>query len=157
MARNREMGSLRSSGDNIEGYTRMHGLMSYRRFGRARSLRSDRALDRYVATELRLELGRYVATEQTLELGRYVATERNGPRPLRSSFYVAVIRRVAADEFSVVCKSCGISEDSRILAKGQILGSRIKVFDTMPRDVRDQCAGFRARPRLTPGFRGCDD
>ncbi|KAF3518905.1 hypothetical protein DY000_02063325 [Brassica cretica] len=33
----------------------MHGLMSYRRFGRARSLRSDRAW---------LELGRYVATEQ---------------------------------------------------------------------------------------------
>ncbi|KAF3611658.1 hypothetical protein DY000_02048508 [Brassica cretica] len=56
----------------------MHGLMSYRRFGRARSLRSDRALDRYVATELRLELGRYVATEFRLELGRYVATERNG-------------------------------------------------------------------------------
>ncbi|KAF2604997.1 hypothetical protein F2Q70_00025776 [Brassica cretica] len=24
----------------------------------------------------------------------------------------------------------------------------------MPRDVRDQCAGFRARPRFTPGFRG---
>ncbi|KAF3570719.1 hypothetical protein F2Q69_00059025 [Brassica cretica] len=38
-----EMGSLRSSGDSIEGWTRMHGLMSYRRFGRARSLRSDRA------------------------------------------------------------------------------------------------------------------
>ncbi|KAF3570720.1 hypothetical protein F2Q69_00059024 [Brassica cretica] len=35
-----EMGSLRSSGDSIEGWTRMHGLMSYRRFGRARSLRS---------------------------------------------------------------------------------------------------------------------
>ncbi|KAF3532944.1 hypothetical protein DY000_02038941 [Brassica cretica] len=50
-----------------------------------------------------------------------------------------------------------ISEDARILAKRQILGSRIKVFDTMPRDVRDQCAGFRARPRFTPGFRGCDD
>ncbi|KAF2585346.1 hypothetical protein F2Q70_00035757 [Brassica cretica] len=33
----------------------MHGLMSYRRFGRARLLRSDRAertLGRYVATEL---------------------------------------------------------------------------------------------------------
>ncbi|KAF3540636.1 hypothetical protein F2Q69_00021419 [Brassica cretica] len=33
----------------------MHGLMSYRRFGRARSLRSDRAgrtLGRYVSTEL---------------------------------------------------------------------------------------------------------
>ncbi|KAF3500472.1 hypothetical protein F2Q69_00042379 [Brassica cretica] len=56
-----------------------------------------------------------------------------------------------------VCKSCGISEDARILAKRQILGSRIKVFDTMPRDVRDQCAGFRARPRFTPGFRGCND
>ncbi|KAF2572413.1 hypothetical protein F2Q70_00002213 [Brassica cretica] len=86
----------------------MHGLMSYRRFGRARSLRSDRArrqltclverdavekLGRYVATERngrsvrarslhsdRAErtLGRYVATELWLELGRYVATARNG-------------------------------------------------------------------------------
>ncbi|KAF3523744.1 hypothetical protein F2Q69_00046385 [Brassica cretica] len=58
----------------------MHGLMSYRCFGRARSLCSDRAertLGRYVATELRLELGRYVATELWLELGRYVATKRN--------------------------------------------------------------------------------
>ncbi|KAF2592340.1 hypothetical protein F2Q70_00043233 [Brassica cretica] len=71
----------------------MHGLMSYRRFGRARLLRSDRA-------------------EQTFD--RYVATEQNG-------------RSVAT------------------------------VFDTMPRDVRDQCAGFRARPKFTPGFRGCDD
>ncbi|WZY93942.1 hypothetical protein YC2023_066271 [Brassica napus] len=33
-------------------------------------------------------------------------------------------------------------------------GSSLSVFDTMPRDVRDQCAGFRARPRFTPGFRG---
>ncbi|KAF2533056.1 hypothetical protein F2Q70_00029980 [Brassica cretica] len=41
--REREMGSLWSSGDSIGGYTRMHGLMSYRRFGRARSLCSDRA------------------------------------------------------------------------------------------------------------------
>ncbi|KAF2538115.1 hypothetical protein F2Q70_00004449 [Brassica cretica] len=24
----------------------------------------------------------------------------------------------------------------------------------MPRDVRDQCAGFRARPRSSHGFRG---
>ena len=30
----------------------MHGLMLYRRFRRARSLRSDRAERRYVATEL---------------------------------------------------------------------------------------------------------
>ncbi|KAF3573495.1 hypothetical protein F2Q69_00059390 [Brassica cretica] len=44
----------------------MHGFVSYRHFGKVRSLRSDRAvyvLGRYVATEL----GRYVATE----LGRY--------------------------------------------------------------------------------------
>ncbi|KAF3522097.1 hypothetical protein F2Q69_00047351 [Brassica cretica] len=56
----------------------MHGLMSYRCFARARSLRGDRALDRYVATELQFELGPYVATELLLELGRYVATDRNG-------------------------------------------------------------------------------
>ncbi|KAF3599135.1 hypothetical protein F2Q69_00036092 [Brassica cretica] len=58
----------------------MHGLMLYQRFGRARSLRSDRAertLGRYVATGLRLEFGRYVATELELELGRDVAIERN--------------------------------------------------------------------------------
>ncbi|KAF2587658.1 hypothetical protein F2Q70_00035974 [Brassica cretica] len=46
----------------------MHGLMSYQRFGRARSLRSDRA---------ERTLGRYVATELWLELGCYAATERN--------------------------------------------------------------------------------
>ena len=50
-------------------------------------------------------------------------------------------------------KLAGFSEDVRILAKRQILGSRIRVFDTMPRDVRDQCAGFRARPRFTFGLR----
>ncbi|KAF3559154.1 hypothetical protein F2Q69_00013099 [Brassica cretica] len=60
MAGNHEMGSLWSSGDSIEG---------------ARSLRSDRAFDRYVATKLWFELGRYVAIELCLELGRYVATE----------------------------------------------------------------------------------
>ncbi|KAF2608813.1 hypothetical protein F2Q68_00044262 [Brassica cretica] len=43
-------------------------------------------------------------------------------------------------------KLAGFSEDARIFAKRQILGSRIRVFDTMPRDVRDQCAGFRTRP-----------
>ncbi|WZY72154.1 hypothetical protein YC2023_004394 [Brassica napus] len=76
----------------------------------------------------------------------------------------SVIRRVAADGILYGCrgkttmsKLAGFSEDVRILAKRQILGSRIRVFDTMPRDVRDQCAGFRARPRFTPGFRGCDD
>ncbi|KAF2587332.1 hypothetical protein F2Q70_00035233 [Brassica cretica] len=68
----------------------MHGLMSYRRFGRARSLRSDRAertLGRCVATELRLGLGRYVATELRLELSRYVETER-----IRTKLYLGNIR-----------------------------------------------------------------
>ncbi|KAF3602030.1 hypothetical protein F2Q69_00037137 [Brassica cretica] len=46
----------------------MHGLMSYRRFGRARSLRSDR---------VEWTFGRYVATELWLKLGCYVVTERN--------------------------------------------------------------------------------
>ena len=52
-----------------------------------------------------------------------------------------------------MCKSCGFSEDAQILAKRQILGSRIRVFDTMLRDVRDHCAGFRARPRFIFGLR----
>ncbi|KAG5410740.1 hypothetical protein IGI04_007059 [Brassica rapa subsp. trilocularis] len=78
-----------------------------------------------------------------------------------------VIRRVSADGilygcrgkttscrlFFARCKLAGFSEAVRILAKRQILGSRIRVFDTMPRDVRDQCAGFRARPRFTFGLR----
>ncbi|KAF2609206.1 hypothetical protein F2Q68_00043101 [Brassica cretica] len=69
----------------------MHGLMSYRRFGRARSLRSDRAgrtLGRYVATELGSSS---VATQRPsgtdarslrsdrawLELGRYTRSIPN--------------------------------------------------------------------------------
>ncbi|CAN6801982.1 unnamed protein product [Brassica oleracea] len=67
-------------------------------------------------------------------------------RPLRSSLYVEVIRCVAADGI--------LYGYARILAKRQILGSRIRVFHTMPRDVRDQCVGFRARPRSNHGFRG---
>ncbi|KAF2550974.1 hypothetical protein F2Q68_00033528 [Brassica cretica] len=45
--------------------------------------------------------------------------------------------------------------NAQISTKRHVLGSRI--FDIMPRDVRDQCAGFRARPRSHHGFRGCDD
>ncbi|KAF3583920.1 hypothetical protein F2Q69_00029949 [Brassica cretica] len=44
----------------------MHGLMSYRCFGRARSLCSDRA---------EWTFGRHVATKPWPELGCYVATE----------------------------------------------------------------------------------
>ncbi|KAF2600323.1 hypothetical protein F2Q68_00009468 [Brassica cretica] len=59
----------------------MHGLVSYRRFGRARSLRSDRAgwtLSRYVS--LRSDRARLMLRSDRvwLELGRYVATERDG-------------------------------------------------------------------------------
>ena len=54
-------------------------------------------------------------------------------------------------------KTRGISEDARILAKRQILESRIRVFDTMPRAVRDQCAGFKVRHRSNHGFRGCNN
>ncbi|KAF3486188.1 hypothetical protein F2Q69_00053076 [Brassica cretica] len=167
----------------------MHGLMSYRRFGRARSLRSDRSLVR--ARSLRSDraewmFGRYVATELWLELGRYVATEQS--TCLVAAFVVSgllALLRVEHDKTGAApydgclrtlvegIKPFGVrlgvkKEDyelssrnltlyAQILAKRQILGSRIKVFDTMPRDVRDQCAGFRARPRFTPGFRGCDD
>ncbi|KAF3603343.1 hypothetical protein F2Q69_00038456 [Brassica cretica] len=58
----------------------MHGLMLYRRFRRARSLRSDRTLVR--ARSLRSDraewaFGCYAVTELWLELGRYVATERS--------------------------------------------------------------------------------
>ncbi|KAF2615193.1 hypothetical protein F2Q70_00010964 [Brassica cretica] len=58
----------------------MHGLMSYRRFGRARSLRSDRTLVQ--ARSLRSDraewaCGCYVVTELWLELGCCVATKRS--------------------------------------------------------------------------------
>ncbi|KAL0645390.1 hypothetical protein Bca4012_043681 [Brassica carinata] len=43
----------------------MHGFVSYRRFGRARSLRNDQAVDRAVCV-----LGLYVATELGLSVVR---------------------------------------------------------------------------------------
>ncbi|KAF2586494.1 hypothetical protein F2Q70_00036354 [Brassica cretica] len=59
----------------------MHGFVSYRRFGRARSLRSDqteRTLVRYVATERpSLVRARSLRSDRAWhEL--YVATERDG-------------------------------------------------------------------------------
>nr|VDC96426.1 unnamed protein product [Brassica oleracea] len=47
-----------------------------------------------------------------------------------------------------------LAKDARILVKRKILGSSIRVFDTMPRDVRDQCAEDRARPSLA-WLQGC--
>ncbi|KAF3487785.1 hypothetical protein F2Q69_00020399 [Brassica cretica] len=65
-------------------FGRARSLRSDRASARARSLRSDRADKRYVATELRLKLGRYVATESTERaLGRYGAPAR--AQSLRSS------------------------------------------------------------------------
>ncbi|KAF2566022.1 hypothetical protein F2Q70_00025236 [Brassica cretica] len=61
MAGDHEMGSLRSSGDSIEGDRAIARSI-------ARYVATGRLLGRYVATELHLELGRYVATERTLEL-----------------------------------------------------------------------------------------
>ncbi|KAF3522470.1 hypothetical protein F2Q69_00047588 [Brassica cretica] len=69
----------------------MHGFTSYRRFGKARSLRNDRnvhVLRHYVVTKIGSELGCYVATmpwacsalhsdRAVRVLGRYVATERD--------------------------------------------------------------------------------
>ncbi|KAF2611582.1 hypothetical protein F2Q70_00012355 [Brassica cretica] len=52
----------------------MLGFVSYRRSGRVRSLRNDRALARSVDQAVCV-LGRYVATELRLELGRCIATE----------------------------------------------------------------------------------
>ncbi|KAG5384247.1 hypothetical protein IGI04_035717 [Brassica rapa subsp. trilocularis] len=95
----------------------------------ARSLRSDRAV---------CMLGRRVS----IELGLSVV------RLPYSSLSAAELDTCLFPSYN------RISEDSRIMAKRKILGSRIRVFDTMPRDVKDQCAGFRARPSFTPGFRG---
>ncbi|KAF3549733.1 hypothetical protein DY000_02009527 [Brassica cretica] len=44
----------------------MHGFASYRRFGKARSLRNDQNVH---------ELGHYVATKLGSKLGCYIATE----------------------------------------------------------------------------------
>ncbi|KAF2577191.1 hypothetical protein F2Q68_00004639 [Brassica cretica] len=73
----------------------MHGFVSYRRFKKARLLRSDRAvfaLGRYVATEPCLRL---VATDRAMfALGRYVATElRRELRSLRSDQLVRWLLR----------------------------------------------------------------
>ncbi|KAF3536998.1 hypothetical protein F2Q69_00022717 [Brassica cretica] len=67
------MGLLRSSGDSIEGLMRMHGLMLYRRFGRARSLRTDQILVR----DRSLRSDRAPARAQSLlEFGRYLFVKK---------------------------------------------------------------------------------
>ena len=73
-----EMVQLRSSGDSIKKYTRMHGFASYRHFEKARSLRNNQnvhVLGHYIVTKLGSELGHYIATVAVCMLGHYVATE----------------------------------------------------------------------------------
>ncbi|KAF3538012.1 hypothetical protein F2Q69_00023153 [Brassica cretica] len=103
----------------------MHGFVSYRRFRKVRSQRSDRAvyvLRHYVATELGWSS---VATDRaSLELGRYVATKLG----------LCVVRWPYLSLSVADLDTCLLPSDNRM-------------FDTMPRDVRHRCAGFRARPR----------
>ncbi|KAF3532554.1 hypothetical protein DY000_02041407 [Brassica cretica] len=76
--------------------------------------------------------------------------------------------RADAAEVLQVAGQCSIAawEDYELSSRNLTLCTAIsvicfesfpQVFDTMPRDVRDQCVGFRARPRSNHGFRGCDD
>ncbi|WZY72505.1 hypothetical protein YC2023_004745 [Brassica napus] len=72
--------------------------------------------------------------------------------------FVEGIKRFVVRPRVEILKTCFPREDyefsSRNLSLCELLYS---VFDTMPSDIRDQCAGFRARPRSNHGFRWCDD
>ncbi|KAF3535615.1 hypothetical protein F2Q69_00023836 [Brassica cretica] len=107
----------------------MHGLMSYRRFGRARSLRSDRAfvpLGRYVATELRLELGRYVATEwNTRSVTAYRPFSSSCPISSVSSaklFHPSSLGSWISSEIPM----CGMASSNKIGVFGGRLCSKIR-------------------------------
>ncbi|WZY72148.1 hypothetical protein YC2023_004388 [Brassica napus] len=113
----------------FEGFDENAGTGVVLTFGKVQSLHSDRTLAR--ARSLRSDrAGR--------ALGRYVAIE----------LWPELGRYVATELWLELGRYVATEWDDRSVAT---------VFDTMPRDVRDQCAGFRARPRFTPGFRGCDD
>ncbi|KAF3560538.1 hypothetical protein DY000_02016352 [Brassica cretica] len=59
---------------------------------------------------------------------------------------------------SVALNPEGVREDYELSSRRLTLCELLYlVFDTMPRDVRDQCAGFRIRRRSNHGFMGCDD
>uniref|UniRef100_A0A0D3BGX3 Uncharacterized protein n=1 Tax=Brassica oleracea var. oleracea TaxID=109376 RepID=A0A0D3BGX3_BRAOL len=51
-----------------------------------------------------------------------------------------------------ILKTCFPREDYELSSR-----NLTRVFDTMPRDVRDQCTEFMGRPRSNHGFRGCDE
>ncbi|WZZ51310.1 hypothetical protein YC2023_051417 [Brassica napus] len=54
-----------------------------------------------------------------------------------------------------ILKTCFPREDYELSSRNLTLSELLySVFDTMPRDVRDQCAGFRARPRFNHSLGG---
>ncbi|KAF2594579.1 hypothetical protein F2Q70_00043010 [Brassica cretica] len=110
-----------------------------------RSLRSNRAwLVRGPMAILELVCGRLgyvsVASRQSvfsgsIEIRTRFYRKRLSNMLLPMAFYIGVEGRLR-----VVISRSNIGQETNF-------GSRIRVFDTMPRDVRDQCAEFRARPR----------
>ncbi|WZY87050.1 hypothetical protein YC2023_033434 [Brassica napus] len=113
------------------------------------------------------ELGRYVATKRD---GRSVATDRAvcmlgrrvsielGLSAIGAVPYDGCLRTLVEGIKPFVVRLGVKKEEYELSSRNLTLCELIyPVFDTMPRDVRDQCAGFRARPRFTPGFSGCDD
>ncbi|KAF3539296.1 hypothetical protein F2Q69_00021742 [Brassica cretica] len=105
----------------------MHGLMSYRRFGRARSLRRNRAertLGRYAATELWLGLGRYVETKCN---ERSVATFVYGPVSIDDSIGISID--------TLVELSTNYSIGILIDAFGQALMRGLNVLTKLPRSA----------------------
>ncbi|WZZ69780.1 hypothetical protein YC2023_081150 [Brassica napus] len=82
----------------------MHGLVSYRRFGRARSLRSDRALAR--ARSLRSDRAgpTLIATELACMLGHRVSIE----------FGLSVVRLPYSSLSAADLDTCPLPSDNRI-------------------------------------------
>ncbi|KAF2538390.1 hypothetical protein F2Q68_00021223 [Brassica cretica] len=126
----------------------MHGFVSYRRFGKVRSLRSNRAvcvLGRYIATEpcacsvaksLRRDravcvLSRYVATE----LGWSLRPSRVRPRSLRSDRAVCVLGRYVATELGLcVVRLPYLSLSLADLDTVRKLAGFLKTLEYWPRD-----------------------
>ncbi|KAF3573297.1 hypothetical protein F2Q69_00058428 [Brassica cretica] len=128
----------------------MHGFGSYpsidvRDSSVATSDLTRSRVGRYVATDrMAWFTGRSLRSDRTSGLvGRYVATDLFAGRSL--AWLVATFDESTKNNARFHCKA---------LRKDFL---ELRVFDTLPRDVREQCAEFRARPRSNHGFKGCDD